>query len=634
MMPTVAMAETPTPTFGEGWTALTVNDGAISTKIAAGGKYYLSEDLTISSTFVVSVGTADNPVTLDLNGHVLKYENDSTKGSVIIVESDANLILNDSGPSAAHEEETGLSSKGGVITGGTGTVWDPDDSTTYGGGVLINLGGKFTMNAGSIENCTASCGGGVCNFSSAEFTMNGGSIVNCKRDNKGGKGGSVLNLGTFTMSGGKINKCESIKEVYRADINLAGNMYANGGEIQGTVYIDYEGYPGKIDSTVNAEKQTRFYCGVESCGEIAAGIFEGTVRNGFYYDGSIPYYGKISGGTFEGTVENNAYEINGKLDKSEITGGKFLSTVTNAKNAIVSGGDFSAATTLDGEGKIGTVRFDLNGGSGDAPVTQWRYNCTATEPETTPARGGYNFDGWYNGNEKWDFSTEVTSDLTLTAKFTPVKMSSGSHKSYVQKPTVSLGTDAKVEKAADGSTVYTTAEGSIVISKDGRTASITPADGYEVANVSVNGKDMGAVTTLTGLRTGDEIIVSFQKTEEAKKAEAKAAAAKLSPIARSIKTAKGNIKVTVKFDKETESFIKEMQELGYTVKYKFYRSTKKSSGYKAMLTKSGRSYTNTNGKAGTKYYYKARVQIYDKDGKLIAQTALKQCQYASRTWTK
>lgn len=76
-----------------------------------------------------------------------------------------------------------------------------------------------------------------------------------------------------------------------------------------------------------------------------------------------------------------------------------------------------------------------------------------------------------------------------------------------------------------------------------------------------------------------------------------------------------------------------MKELGYTVKYRFYRSTKKNSGYKAKLTKSTPTYVNTYGKEGTRYYYKTQVRIYDEDGKLVAKTALKQSKYASRIWS-
>ena len=45
------------------------------------------------------------------------------------------------------------------------------------------------------------------------------------------------------------------------------------------------------------------------------------------------------------------------------------------------------------------------------------------------------------------------------------------------------------------------------------------------------------------------------------------------------------------------------------------------------------TFTNTKGTKGTKYYYKARVLVYD--GKtLVAKSALKQRSYGSRIWSK
>ncbi len=102
----------------------------------------------------------------------------------------------------------------------------------------------------------------------------------------------------------------------------------------------------------------------------------------------------------------------------------------------------------------------------------------------------------------------------------------------------------------------------------------------------------------------------------------------LSLKARSAKTTKGYIKVTLTADADA---IKQVEDLGYTVKYKFYRSTKKAKGYKAKLEGTGKTYTNTTGKKGTKYYYKARVMVYDAQGALVTKTELKQCRYASRT---
>ena len=96
---------------------------------------------------------------------------------------------------------------------------------------------------------------------------------------------------------------------------------------------------------------------------------------------------------------------------------------------------------------------------------------------------------------------------------------------------------------------------------------------------------------------------------------------------RTSKTAKKNIKAVVSGD------VKAITDAGYTVKYKFYRSEKKASKYEAKATKAGKTYINTAGKKGTKYYYKAKALVYDGD-KLAGQTELKQCRYGVRTWSK
>ena len=105
-------------------------------------------------------------------------------------------------------------------------------------------------------------------------------------------------------------------------------------------------------------------------------------------------------------------------------------------------------------------------------------------------------------------------------------------------------------------------------------------------------------------------------------------------VARSSKTAKKNVKAVLKSDAKVKASIKELKDLGFTVKYRFYRSTKKAASYKSTVTKKTASYTNTSGKKGTKYFYKVQVRVYDENGKLVANTALKQCKYASRTWSK
>ena len=65
-----------------------------------------------------------------------------------------------------------------------------------------------------------------------------------------------------------------------------------------------------------------------------------------------------------------------------------------------------------------TVTFDTDGGTPVPPNQEVEYGLTATEPATAPTKTGYTFDGWYLGDEKYDFSDAVEQDITLKAQWT------------------------------------------------------------------------------------------------------------------------------------------------------------------------------------------------------------------------
>ena len=210
----------------------------------------------------------------------------------------------------------------------------------------------------------------------------------------------------------------------------------------------------------------------------------------------------------------------------------------------------------------------------------------------------------------------MTENRTVYAIWTNIGGGGGFYVPTTQKPEIKAAAGGKAE-----------------LSKDGTTLTITADAGKVIDKVLLNGKDMGAASELKGLKTGDKVEVIFkdqvtEPTKEELDKAAKEAAGELVLPARSAKLKNGSVKVVVKGD------LKAITDAGYTVKYKFYRSTKKSAGYKAMKTGKSGIYINTYGKKGTMYYYKARVMIYDKDGNFVAQTALKQCKYANRLWTK
>ena len=126
---------------------------------------------------------------------------------------------------------------------------------------------------------------------------------------------------------------------------------------------------------------------------------------------------------------------------AEITGIAAGTTVTVRVKATATAPHGAESTCTIEAGKTLTVTFDENGGSEVTDITGLSYNATITAPAIT--RAGYTLDGWYNGETKWDFSTGVTENLSITAKWT------------LNAPTVSL--TASAESVTYGTEITLTA---------------------------------------------------------------------------------------------------------------------------------------------------------------------------------
>ena len=175
----------------EGWQVLNSD-----TTITSGTKYYLNNDLELSSSLTIPENAQ---VTLCLNGKTLKAAEGKTI-SIITVSKGAVLNLTDCNEN-----------KAGKITGGKGTT-DSNYELKFGGGIYIPSNGKVNMYDGNITSCSADIGGGVHVGPGSTFTMYGGTISECEADsNNAGHGGgvSVLDGGIFTMYSGKIIYCKS-----------------------------------------------------------------------------------------------------------------------------------------------------------------------------------------------------------------------------------------------------------------------------------------------------------------------------------------------------------------------------------------------------------------------------------------
>ena len=318
----------------------------------------LTGNIDISSTLVVT-----KDVTLDLNGHVLKM---TGKGSVIHVKS-GTLTLVDNNTSAEHKftDDNGLWKlddngdnvvKGGVITGGTGSTYTYGNYTydDCGGGVFVASWASFVMNGGNIVGCSADkSGGGVKVTNDGDFKMSGGTISGCTA----GRGGGIDNRGTTTLSdNAKIKSCRATGT--GRDDHGGGVCSWRNLTVSGNVVI-----------TGCTAQNNNSYAMYVTTGYSDARSF-------------------IEGGTFDGSVWLNHYS-SGKIT---VSGGTFKNGVNGAW----------------------TVTFNTNGGTPE-PESQIRANLPATKPDD-PTKEGYTFEGWYDGDKKFDFDTPVSGERTVTLK--------------------------------------------------------------------------------------------------------------------------------------------------------------------------------------------------------------------------
>ena len=427
--------EEPVREFVQGEAQLTVSTAAMAAGTAGestvpgnfyealnvGGSLTMQNDVDYGGS--MSVG-AD--LTIDLNGYVLKMTG-------IKVEKGVHLTIRDSRPDAEHkftpnddglwvrDETNGTKSvKGGVIYGGTGSSIK---TSVYGGGVYVEGGGRFTMEGGNIVGCTASTtfqarGGGVFVAEKGTFTMSGGSIAGCTTVGGLSYGGGIYNEGTVNLSGtAEIRDCHAKDS--DGETAFGGGISDNGEafQISGNVRITGCTASGGGTDAVSMDTGSvisggTFDGSVQNTGTISGGTFNGRVVNsnmitdGIFNGEVVNDYGTITGGTFNGRVVNS----------NMITNGTFNGEVVNDYGTIT-GGTFYGSIKDPGN-KISGVTVTYKDGDSEYAKQVLPSGILATRPDD-PAKPGYTFDGWYTSDgAQWDFTTAVTENITLTARWT------------------------------------------------------------------------------------------------------------------------------------------------------------------------------------------------------------------------
>ena len=416
---------------GNGQSVEVGSEGGLTNDLSAGYSVIkLTKNIDLISTLTISYA-----VTLDLNGYVLKMA-DNASGSVFKVEDGGHLTLIDSSPTVVHKftpnadglwvlDETGGTETvyGGVITGGSATG-SSASSSGNGGGVLIEGGGKLTMDGGSIVGCvsdkgtgnsTCGNGGGVYVAGGGEFEMNSGAaIIGCVSKTTGyfggaGGGVNVAENGTFTMNGGNIRNC---KALYGGGVYDFGTSTMIGGTIRDCAVtneydsgaaITSQGMILTLNGTIISDGACPVYVQHTSLvGTVIIGADADIQANVQFHRCAAVY---ANGGTVKGDVL--------AVYSTPITVGENVTQSTNiyGKLTLEEGSHYA-----DG---VVAVTYQANGT--DYATQILKSGGTATKPTIDPTNSANTaFLDWYNGEEKYDFTQPVTENLTLTARFEAV----------------------------------------------------------------------------------------------------------------------------------------------------------------------------------------------------------------------
>ena len=392
----------------------------------------LASDINIDTTL-----TVNRTVTLDLNGHVLKYGS-ANNGSVIVVENGGQLTIEDSNTSnLSHkfmpngklwvlDEASGTETvTGGVITGGTGTDLSTYGGTTWycGGGALIKNGGSLTMRGGNIIGCSAECGGGVCidserNGEPGQFSMSGGSIIGCVASNSGG---GVFASGKFQMSDKAVIRSCTVESA--TQLICGGGVYVNGSssfemsdtaKIEGCQAISTSAYGGGVYVSSSSSFVMTAKAEIEGCRAISNSA-NSSKGGGVHLSNNTKF-------TLSGSAVIQNCTATNSANSGEAYGGGVsaacVKEITLADSARIVGCAAANGSGLyiTGSQVPGYGILHANGGSVDGDVV---LGDTEDGPSTITGSGGTVFNGKVTVTpgstiESGTFNGEVTNNGTIT----------------------------------------------------------------------------------------------------------------------------------------------------------------------------------------------------------------------------
>lgn len=364
----------------------------------------LTGDIEITAFMAVS-----RPVTIDLNGHLLKTT--SGVSNLIHVTPNGELTLIDSNPNVVHkfdksnalwklaaedaEVENIVVIKGGALTGG---------NSKDGGGIYVRKGGTLLMRGGNIVGCTAREGGGVHVEDGGRFEMSAGTITGCTAGQEEGKTAN----GVFIAAGGRFTQSPG------AQIT---------GEVMGACTVTFQSDGGsEVASQIRANTPAARPADPTKEGYTFIGWYNGESE----WDFETPVTADL---TLTAKWQINRYTIT-----FDTAGGSEVAPITQDYGTTITppaaptrtgytfaGWDREIPTTVPAEDMTLTAKWQVNqytitfkpeNGGQDIVIKQ-DYGTAITAP-ANPTKTGYTFAGW----DKTIPTTMPAGDMTITARWT------------------------------------------------------------------------------------------------------------------------------------------------------------------------------------------------------------------------
>lgn len=322
------------------------------------------------------------------------------------------------------------------------------------------------------------------------------------------------------------------------------------------------------------------------------------------------------------------YTVSGVLDDPDAGNNKFLTaavTMLNPNYTLSSSSDRgivniaqakpSASVTFTEITSAGKALKDANlqGTSTTDGTFAWTLN------ESTSVEQGKSYEWTFIPNDRTNYE-EVRGSVVLWKS--PGSGGSGEGSGTVGGETGEGGQGSGSAGGGNGDTAvdaqkpaveFNREQCDVMLSDDGTSLTIQVKEGYQITEVLVNGVSKGAADQVTGLKSGDKVVVNT-----AKKTDEPAVPSSKDKIIQGVQNTK--IQITKTVSNKSGILICFKKSRGYSVDYyEVFRKTGKSGkfGKKAFYqTRKGGAageYKNTRSlKKGTRYYYKVRgVRVID-----------------------